>query len=70
MAEFELWSKESLVAFARDATERLKQREEEVARLQAQLGWVEQDLDCAINAYRDLLRGWDSPKAMAESPSH
>ena len=48
-ADFESWSKESLVRFARDANERIREQKVEIEALQA-------DLKAAIEAYRDLVR--------------
>ena len=47
-AEFDLWSKESLVLFARDSTERMAQQQAEIEVLRA-------DLRAAIDAYRALV---------------
>ena len=44
-AEFDLWSKESLVLFARDSTERMAQQQAEIEALRA-------DLRAALGAYR------------------
>ena len=49
MTDFESWSKESLVLFARDANERIREQKVEIEALQA-------DLRAAIEAYRDLVR--------------
>ena len=49
MTDFESWSKESLVLFARDANERMREQKAEIKALQA-------DLKAAIEAYRDLVR--------------
>ena len=49
MTDFESWSKESLVMFARDANERMREQKAEIEALQA-------DLKAAIEAYRDLVR--------------
>ena len=49
MTDFESWSKESLVMFARDANERMREQKAEIEALQA-------DLKAAIEAYRNLLR--------------
>jgi len=57
MADFESWSKESLVMFARDATERLRDQDAEIRRLQMLLDFSQQDVTCALVAYRELLRG-------------
>jgi hypothetical protein len=57
MADFESWSKESLVLFARDATERLRDQDAEIKRLQMLLDFTQQDVTCALVAYRELLRG-------------
>ena len=49
MTDFESWSKESLVLFARDANERVLQQKAEIEALR-------EDLRAAIEAYRNLLR--------------
>ena len=49
MTDFESWSKESLIMFARDANERMTQQKTEIDALRA-------DLKAAIEAYRDLIR--------------
>ena len=49
MTDFESWSKESLVLFARDANERTLQQKAEIEALR-------EDLRAAIEAYRDLVR--------------
>lgn len=49
MTDFESWSKESLVMFARDANERMLQQKAEIEALQG-------DVKAAIEAYRDLVR--------------
>ena len=48
MTDFESWSKESLVMFARDANERMREQKAEIEALQA-------DLKAAIDAYRALV---------------
>ena len=48
MTDFESWSKESLVQFARDANERVLQQKAEIEALRA-------DLKSAIDAYRALV---------------
>ena len=47
-ADFESWSKESLVRFARDANERTLQQKAEIEALRA-------DLRAAMDAYRAVL---------------
>lgn len=49
MTDFESWSKESLVMFARDVNERTKQQKAEIEALRS-------DLKAAIEAYRNLVR--------------
>ena len=49
MTDFESWSKESLVMFARDANERMREQKAEIEALR-------EDLRAAIEAYRDLVR--------------
>ena len=53
-ADFDSWSKESLVMFARDATERMAQQRGEIVELRA-------DLRAAINAYRALVTSTPRP---------
>ena len=48
MTDFESWSKESLVMFARDANERMREQKAEIEALRA-------DLRAAIDAYRALV---------------
>ena len=57
MADFDSWSKESLVQFAYDAQQRLREQDTEVKRLQMLLDFTQQDVACALVAYRELLRG-------------
>jgi hypothetical protein len=57
MADFDSWSKESLVQFAYDAQQRLRDQDAEVKRLQMLLDFSQQDVTCALVAYRELLRG-------------
>lgn len=57
MADFESWSKESLVLFARDSQEKMREQADEIKRLQMQLDFSQQDVTCALVAYRELLRG-------------
>lgn len=57
MADFDSWSKASLVQFAYDAAERLRDQQEEIKRLQMLLDFSQQDVACALVAYRELLRG-------------
>jgi len=57
MADFESWSKESLVMFARDSQERMREQDAEVKRLQMLLDFSQQNVTCALVAYRELLRG-------------
>jgi hypothetical protein len=57
MADFDSWSKESLVLFARDSQERLRDQDAEIKRLQMLLDFSQQDVTCALVAYRELLRG-------------
>lgn len=62
MAEFELWTKESLISFAYDAAKRLSEAEEEIKQLQ-------QDQKMALNAYRSLLRAADGLQQLAKFTS-
>ena len=57
MADFDSWSKESLVMFAFDAERRLREQREEIALLQQRVDWAEQDTHACLMAYRELLRG-------------
>jgi hypothetical protein len=57
MADFDSWSKESLVQFAYDAQQRLREHDAEIKRLQMLLDFSQQDVTCALVAYRELLRG-------------
>jgi hypothetical protein len=57
MADFESWSKESLVMFARDSQEKMLDQDAEIKRLQMLLDFSQQDVTCALVAYRELLRG-------------
>jgi hypothetical protein len=57
MADFDSWSKQSLVQFAYDAHQRMQEQQDEIVRLQQQLDWTQQDVACALVAYRELLRG-------------
>ena len=57
MADFESWSKESLVLFARDSQEKMREQDAEIKRLQMLLDFSQQDVTCALVAYRELLRG-------------
>jgi hypothetical protein len=54
MTDFESWSKESLVMFARDATERMAQQKAEIDVLRA-------DLRAAMDAYRALVTSTPRP---------
>jgi hypothetical protein len=47
---FEVWDRENLVAFAKEANEKLREQDERIQQL-------EQDLKDAIKAYRDLNNG-------------
>jgi hypothetical protein len=57
MADFYSWSKESLVQFAHDAQDRMREQADEIKRLQMLLDFSQQDVTCALVAYRELLRG-------------
>jgi hypothetical protein len=57
MADFDSWSKESLVMFARDSQEKMREQADEIKRLQMLLDFSQQDVTCALVAYRELLRG-------------
>ena len=54
MTDFESWSKESLVMFARDATERMAQQKAEIEVLRS-------DLRAAMDAYRVLVTSTPHP---------
>ena len=54
MTNFESWSKESLVQFARDANERVLQQKAEIEVLRA-------DLRAAMDAYRALVTSTPRP---------
>jgi len=47
--DFQSWQQETLAKFALDAYEKMREQQDEIARLQ-------QDLKTAINAYREVLR--------------
>ena len=47
---FEVWDRENLVAFAKEANEKLREQDERIQQL-------EQDLKYAIKAYRELNNG-------------
>jgi hypothetical protein len=70
MADFDSWSKQSLVQFAYDAQQKLREQQEEIKRLQMQLDFSQQDVTCALVAYRELLRGWPSPDAARNAARH
>ena len=54
MTDFESWSKESLVQFAREANERVLQQKAEIEVLRA-------DLRAAMDAYRALVTSTPRP---------
>ena len=70
MADFDSWSKESLVMFARDAQARMRDQQDEIDRLQQRLDWAEEDTLTALAAYRDLLRGWPSAEVAKGAARH
>jgi hypothetical protein len=47
---FEVWDRENLVAFAKEANEKLREQDKRIQQL-------EQDLKDAIKAYRELNNG-------------
>jgi len=47
---FEVWDRENLIAFAKEANEKLREQDERIQQL-------EQDLKDAIKAYRELNNG-------------
>ena len=60
MTDFESWSKESLVMFARDANERMREQKAEIEALRA-------DLRAAIDAYRALVTSTPRPSSSQTS---
>lgn len=71
MADFDSWSKASLVQFAYDVQAKMQEQQDEIVRLQQQLDWTQQDVTCALMAYRELLRGWPpSADAAKGAPRH
>lgn len=70
MADFDSWSKESLVQFAYDAAQRMIEQKHEITLLQQRVDWAEQDTLTALSAYRELLRGWPSADAAREAARH
>ena len=60
MTDFESWSKESLVMFARDANERMLQQKAEIEALRA-------DLKSALGAYRALVTSTLHPSSSRTS---
>ena len=60
-ADFESWSKESLVMFARDATERMAQQKAEIEALRG-------DLRAAMDAYRALVTRGEVSRQPSASP--
>lgn len=61
MTDFESWSKESLVRFARDATERMAQQKAEIEALRS-------DLRAAMDAYRALVTRSEVNRQPSASP--
>ena len=61
MTDFESWSKESLVMFARDANERMREQKAEIKALQA-------DLRAAMDAYRALVTRGEVNRQPSASP--
>ena len=61
MTDFESWSKESLVMFARDANERTLQQKAEIEALR-------EDLRAAIEAYRALVTRGEVSRQPSASP--
>ena len=60
-ADFESWSKESLVMFARDATERMAHQKAEIEVLRS-------DLRAAMDAYRALVTRSEVSRQPSASP--
>ena len=60
-AEFDLWSKESLVLFAREANERVLQQKAEIEALRG-------DLRAAMDAYRALVTRGEVSRQPSASP--
>lgn len=61
MTDFESWFKESLVMFARDATERMAQQKAEIEVLRL-------DLRAAMDAYRALVTRGEVSRQPSASP--
>ena len=61
MTDFESWSKESLVMFARDANERMREQKAEIEALRA-------DLRAAMDAYRALVTRGEVSRQPSASP--
>ena len=61
MTDFESWSKESLVMFAKDATERMAQQKVEIEVLRS-------DLRAAMDAYRALVTRSEVNRQPSASP--
>lgn len=61
MAEFDLWSKESLVMFAQDSVRKMEEYQQEIKELQQHLVWLAEDQKTALQAYRNLLRATHGP---------
>ena len=55
MADFDSWSKESLVRFAQDATRRMEAQKVEIETLQT-------DLRAALRAYREAVTAAAPPR--------
>jgi hypothetical protein len=70
MADFDSWSKESLVMFCRDAVQKMAEQQAEIVSLQQRLDWAEEDTLTALAAYRDLLRGWPSADVAKGAARH
>ena len=81
MTDFESWSKESLVMFARDATERMAQQKGEIAALRSQapmlarwraqkaeIDVLRSDLRAAMDAYRALVTRGEVSRQSSASP--
>lgn len=60
MTDFESWSKESLVMFARDAAQRMLEQKAEIEALQA-------DLHAALAAYRREVTSQPRPSSSQTS---
>lgn len=56
MADFKIWSHETLARFAEESQAQIAKQAEEIKSLQMRIDWLEQDRLDAIEGYRDLVR--------------